>query len=303
MSDSNCALCGAAVIGACGTCKAVVCPVRFGWCEPTAGQIGTREEEAALKTPEQRKSVSDSSPYPDRTPHGFCVNAGSMCNMQYCDENGCIDRPRQGSPASMQEAINASFVRHASAHAGAIPSRAELDEARAADTPAGWVMLGQATARPTAHYFGRGVNFPACGEGFVIPAATVRAATVPIGAPFWCQKCAEAAGVRVAPTRAGLDAAKIAEGFALIEVASARTEAHALAVEEWDKINRRFGPDFSSPHELLGVLLEEFEEFKQAIYANDTEAVIAELPQVAAVALRGLAYFLRLRAAGAPKRF
>lgn len=42
----------------------------------------------------------------------------------------------------------------------------------------------------------------------------------------------------------------------------------------------------ASSHESLGVLLEEFDELKQAIHDNDQEAVIHEAIQVAAVAYR-----------------
>ncbi len=62
--------------------------------------------------------------------------------------------------------------------------------------------------------------------------------------------------------------------------------------EEWDslryeisKANDRWGRPASS-HETLGVLLEEFNEFAEAVHANDTAAAEAEALQVAAVAMR-----------------
>lgn len=42
----------------------------------------------------------------------------------------------------------------------------------------------------------------------------------------------------------------------------------------------------SSAHESLGVLLEEFEELREAIHQNDAAAIEREAIQVAAVALR-----------------
>jgi NTP pyrophosphatase (non-canonical NTP hydrolase) len=43
---------------------------------------------------------------------------------------------------------------------------------------------------------------------------------------------------------------------------------------------------FTSTHEALGVLIEEYEELKDAIRANDLSAVAHEAVQVAAVAAR-----------------
>ena len=43
---------------------------------------------------------------------------------------------------------------------------------------------------------------------------------------------------------------------------------------------------FKSTHEALGVLVEEFDELKAAIHANDIDAVLAESMQVSAVAMR-----------------
>jgi NTP pyrophosphatase (non-canonical NTP hydrolase) len=42
----------------------------------------------------------------------------------------------------------------------------------------------------------------------------------------------------------------------------------------------------ASTHEAMGVLLEEFHELREAIQANDVEAVLRESVQVSAVALR-----------------
>ena len=44
--------------------------------------------------------------------------------------------------------------------------------------------------------------------------------------------------------------------------------------------------DFTSSHEGLGVLIEEFDELKSAIHANDLAAIEIEAIQVSAVALR-----------------
>jgi hypothetical protein len=43
---------------------------------------------------------------------------------------------------------------------------------------------------------------------------------------------------------------------------------------------------FNSTHEALGVLVEEFDELRAAIHANDLAAISKESCQVAAVALR-----------------
>jgi hypothetical protein len=55
-----------------------------------------------------------------------------------------------------------------------------------------------------------------------------------------------------------------------------------------DEANRAFARygDFTSTHEALGVLLEEFDELKDAIHGNILPAVAREAIQVAAVALR-----------------
>ena len=47
----------------------------------------------------------------------------------------------------------------------------------------------------------------------------------------------------------------------------------------------RFGP-FTSSHEGLGVVTEEYDELKDAIRANDPAAIIREAVQLAAVAWR-----------------
>ncbi|MCP4003209.1 MAG: hypothetical protein GY725_03345 [bacterium] len=54
---------------------------------------------------------------------------------------------------------------------------------------------------------------------------------------------------------------------------------------EVERADRRWGRPASS-HETLGVLLEEFNEFEQAVHANDLEAARREALQVAAVAMR-----------------
>lgn len=56
-------------------------------------------------------------------------------------------------------------------------------------------------------------------------------------------------------------------------------EAEAARAQE------RYG-DFSSTHEALGVLSEEWDELRAAIHANDLDAVQREAVQVAAVAYR-----------------
>lgn len=60
-----------------------------------------------------------------------------------------------------------------------------------------------------------------------------------------------------------------------------------LVQKEIDYAAKRFGP-FHSSHEHLGVLLEEFEEWKDEVKANTDKMPIAlyELIQIAAVALR-----------------
>lgn len=133
---------------------------------------------------------------------------------------------------------------------------------------------------------------------FTPPAA---AQTCPVG---WCKP--DASGPENCPL-CGLNAPD--HGFTEFgradkkSVFAANGQALEMVNVEWSDISRKYGPEFSSPHELWGVLQEEFEEFKDEIKANNPDGVIAELTQVAAVALRGLAYFIRLRAAGAPTRF
>lgn len=55
--------------------------------------------------------------------------------------------------------------------------------------------------------------------------------------------------------------------------------------EEARRADTRYGP-FTSTHEALGVLTEEVDELRDAIRANDLEAVAREALQVAAVAIR-----------------
>ena len=64
-----------------------------------------------------------------------------------------------------------------------------------------------------------------------------------------------------------------------------KAEIARLVFTEIDKAEDRFGP-FRSSHEALGVLLEEFDELKEAIQRNDRMDVQAEAIQVAAVAMR-----------------
>jgi hypothetical protein len=56
-------------------------------------------------------------------------------------------------------------------------------------------------------------------------------------------------------------------------------------VAEAAKAQERFG-DFTSTHEALGVLSEEFDELKEAIHANRFGSIMRESKQVSAVALR-----------------
>lgn len=54
---------------------------------------------------------------------------------------------------------------------------------------------------------------------------------------------------------------------------------------EADRAERKYGP-FASTHEALGVLLEEWDELRAALHANDLGAIYREAVQVSAVALR-----------------
>ena len=54
---------------------------------------------------------------------------------------------------------------------------------------------------------------------------------------------------------------------------------------EAERAEKRYGP-FTSTHEGLGVLAEEYDELKAAIRANDRTAIQKEATQVAAVAFR-----------------
>jgi len=56
-------------------------------------------------------------------------------------------------------------------------------------------------------------------------------------------------------------------------------------LEKAAKAAAHYGP-YSSPHEVLGVLEEEFLELKQAIHANDWKAARAEAGDIAAVCIR-----------------
>lgn len=57
------------------------------------------------------------------------------------------------------------------------------------------------------------------------------------------------------------------------------------AVDEAEKAAAKYG-DFTSTHEALGVLVEEFDELRAAIHANRLPEIATEACQVAAVALR-----------------
>lgn len=54
---------------------------------------------------------------------------------------------------------------------------------------------------------------------------------------------------------------------------------------EMDRAEAKYGPP-ASAHESLGVLLEEFDELREAIHGNNVMAVLHEAIQVAAVAAR-----------------
>lgn len=54
---------------------------------------------------------------------------------------------------------------------------------------------------------------------------------------------------------------------------------------EIDGANENYGP-FRSTHEGYGVLTEEYHELRDAIHSNDTDAIVKEALQVAAVATR-----------------
>jgi len=62
------------------------------------------------------------------------------------------------------------------------------------------------------------------------------------------------------------------------------THVYAI-VAEAEAARDKYG-DFTSTHEALGVLVEEFDELRAAIHANDLAAISKESCQVAAVALR-----------------
>lgn len=54
---------------------------------------------------------------------------------------------------------------------------------------------------------------------------------------------------------------------------------------EIQRIDEKYGPP-ASTHESLGVILEEFDELRQAIHANKLAGVLMEATQLAACALR-----------------
>jgi len=64
-----------------------------------------------------------------------------------------------------------------------------------------------------------------------------------------------------------------------------RTNYQRILDIEIDGADERFGP-FHSTHEGLGVLEEEYRELKDAVHDNDTDAIVKEALQVAAVATR-----------------
>lgn len=67
--------------------------------------------------------------------------------------------------------------------------------------------------------------------------------------------------------------------------------AFVVVLAEVITATKRYG-GFASPHEVLGVLDEEFTEFKAEVMRKDFDATAArgELAQVAAVAIRGMMY-------------
>lgn len=67
-------------------------------------------------------------------------------------------------------------------------------------------------------------------------------------------------------------------------------EAFALVREEFEQVEKKVRP-LNSRHEGLGVLLEEFEELKEAIYDDEQPyRIVEEATQVAAVAVRILVH-------------
>lgn len=62
------------------------------------------------------------------------------------------------------------------------------------------------------------------------------------------------------------------------------TAVYAI-IAEAERAHVKYG-DFTSTHEALGVLLEEFDELRAAIHANALYSVATEAMQVSAVALR-----------------
>ena len=62
-------------------------------------------------------------------------------------------------------------------------------------------------------------------------------------------------------------------------------ECIARVTVEADRAEVRYGP-FTSTHEALGVLLEEWDELRAAVHANNVCAVRDEAVQIAAVATR-----------------
>lgn len=59
----------------------------------------------------------------------------------------------------------------------------------------------------------------------------------------------------------------------------------AQVAAEADRAAAKYGP-FASVHEAIGVLVEEWDELRAAMHANDLEAIHREALQVAAVAYR-----------------
>lgn len=62
-------------------------------------------------------------------------------------------------------------------------------------------------------------------------------------------------------------------------------EYQRIINEQLAHANEHYGP-FRSAHEGYGVLAEEYHELREAIHANDTDAIVKEALQVAAVATR-----------------
>lgn len=72
-----------------------------------------------------------------------------------------------------------------------------------------------------------------------------------------------------------------------IELAVDALRAHLREV-----VKRKGSGSFASWHELMGVLIEEVDEAKAALHANDVDGLFVELLDVAQVCVFGLACFM-----------